>query len=376
MHERNLEHLGAAAGLTASVAVGVPVLLDQLIGADSFITGPGWVWWSAYLGHLLAFLLMNSSRRPAWLSEHRLLAVLTVLGGTAYAFTPQFGWTAVLLVVTAATGAYVLSPRGAAALVVGQSVLIAAVVLRLGQAPLDAFLSLLVYGSFQSFGVLVIWSQRREAEARARLDEVNAALRAATVLLADSSRATERLRIARELHDLVGHQLTALALELEVAAQRSTPPASEHVTRARRIAKDLLTDVRAAVGELRAPTPDLGLAFATIAADLPRPQIHLDVPEDLELDDERTLALIRCVQEIVTNTMRHADADNLWIALRSTADGETVLDAHDDGRGASSLSPGNGLIGMRERIEQLGGAVRFEGDHGGGFHVQAEVPAR
>jgi signal transduction histidine kinase len=78
------------------------------------------------------------------------------------------------------------------------------------------------------------------------------------------------------------------------------------------------------------------------------------------------------VQEIVTNTIRHADARELRIEVRSDPDG-IVLRAGDDGRGARDLQPGNGLRGLRERFESLGGDVTFDGSQG--FGVTAKVPA-
>ncbi|MGI8574353.1 MAG: sensor histidine kinase [Egibacteraceae bacterium] len=375
MSERNLERLGMAAGAIAWLAVGVPVLLEQLLGSGDIINGPAWVWWLAYLGYLVAFMLADADRLPGWLTPHWLLGAQTVLGGIVYAMTLGFGWTAVLLVVTAVTAAYVLDTRGTMALVAAQTAFIAVASLFAGADALNIFLSVVVYGSFQAFSVLVVWSELREAEARASLAEANAQLRAATVLLDESSRVTERLRIARDLHDLIGHQLTALALELEVASHRSSSPASEHVSRARRIAKELLSDVRSAVGELREPTPGLRSALEAVVADLPHPEIHLHVPAHVEADEERTMALVRCVQEIVTNAVRHADADHLWIRLAATEGGGTRLEARDDGRGVAALRPGNGLTGIRERIEQLGGEVAFEVGPGRGFLVVAEVPA-
>ncbi|WP_367115197.1 sensor histidine kinase [Actinophytocola sp.] len=80
------------------------------------------------------------------------------------------------------------------------------------------------------------------------------------------------------------------------------------------------------------------------------------------------------MQEIVTNTVRHADADHLSITV--TKDGPDVLvAARDDGRGAASVRPGNGLTGMRERLENLGGALTYETEPDRGFRLRARLPA-
>lgn len=361
----------AAAGLVASLTVGVAVLVAQLGGDPPSMTGPAWLWWTSYLGYLAAYVANDLWAREArW--ERRLLGVQVLLGVIAVAMTPRMGWTAVLLVVTAATAAHVLPSRGAVAVAVANTAVIAGVALLDGLRVDDAVMGGLVYGSLQGFAMLMVWSSLRASAATQRLEGTNAELRAATALLEEQSRAGERLRIARDLHDLVGHQLTALALELEVASHRATPPVSEHVSRARCIAKELLTDVRSAVGDLRATSPPLHAALESLTMDLARPRVHLDIDDSLELDGTQTTALVRCVQEIATNAVRHADADNLWIAIARADHGVTVLRAHDDGRGTTSLRLGHGLTGMRERIEQLGGTVDFHANPG--FRIQAEVP--
>jgi signal transduction histidine kinase len=294
---------------------------------------------------------------------------------------PGAGAREVLFVVTAVTAAYEL-PRAATVAVVTVQTVLVPVGAALEHAPgwSDALLATIVYGSFQVFAVMMVWaSQReadlrtREAEAHERLEQAHAQLRATTAMLEVSSRNAERLRIARDLHDVVGHQLTALALELEVATHHHDGTGKDHVRRARTIAKDLLTDVRTTVGQLRTPRHDLRDTLSRLAADLPHPEIHLKVDDELEVDDETSLALVRCIQEIMTNTIRHANADNLHIEL-TTSNGQVVLAAHDDGHGTDRLKPGHGLTGIRERIEALDGTVEFTSRPGHGLHIHARVP--
>lgn len=394
------ERLSFMAGLLASLAAGLPVLLETLRAGGDRLVGPAWAWWACYLGYLAVFVvggLRDADRRPRWLGDRTLLVVQIVLGVGAVVLAPAFGWSAVLLVVNAVSAAYLVSRRATIAIVTTQVLILAVVVSSTTMAPLDAGLTVLVYGSFQAFAAVIVWAQQREAAARSALAEAHAELHAATTLLATSSRAEERLRIARDLHDLVGHQLTALALELEAAtleaASRastsptpvgrppapavdapSVPTTSLHVQRARGIAKELLTDVREAVGELRAPQPGLGRALEAVTTGLPRPDVELSVDDELAVDDQTTLALVRCVQEIVTNTARHADATTLRIEVMRPAGGGVRLVAYDDGRGAEQLRPGNGLAGITERIEGLGGTVEFVTAPGQGLRVVARVP--
>lgn len=372
--ERRIERLGALAGLIGSLTVGAPVLLEQLRGPSDLLGVPAWLWWACYLGYLVAFVSIDRvPRRVPAVTGRRLLLIQTLLGGAVVAMAPALGWTPVLLVVTAVTAAYILSPAGAGLVIAGNSALLGVVSAAQGTGPTETAVGVAVYGSLQVFATLMVWSGQREARAREHLAEAHAELRAATALLAESTRADERVRIARELHDLVGHQLTALTLQLEVASHRGASQADDQIEQAHRTAKELLADVRAAVGDLRSYAPPLRSALEALTADLPGPRVHLHVHDDVDLDIERRTALVRCVQEIVTNARRHSEADNLWIEIRPGRDGETVLRARDDGRGTPQLELGNGLTGLRERIEQLGGAVAFDSTRG--FGVHAEVPA-
>ena len=227
----------------------------------------------------------------------------------------------------------------------------------------------------QVFTVLMSRAAAREAIARNELAKLNAELRATQQLLVDSSQVSERMRIARELHDLVGHHLTGLSLNLEVASHLAQGKAQEHIQTAQSVTKLLLQDVREVVNSLRGDDSfDLGRAIRTLIKDIPNPRIHLDVPEDLGIYDPlRAETILRCVQEIITNAVRHSGAKNLWIATVKTADGVEVR-ARDDGRGVRQLKPGNGLTGMRERLEQVGGHLEIESTPGTGFRLTARIP--
>ena len=83
--------------------------------------------------------------------------------------------------------------------------------------------------------------------------------------------------------------------------------------------------------------------------------------------------MLRCLQEIITNAIRHAAASNLWIELSRTGNGIAIR-ARDDGRGTRELRPGHGLTGMRERLEQVGGKLEIETQPGKGFRLNAWLP--
>lgn len=212
----------------------------------------------------------------------------------------------------------------------------------------------------------------REQRSKRQLAAANVELQATSALLADATRTAERLRISRELHDLIGHQLTVLTLELEAAKHRDPREAGAHIEQAERVARALLGDVRATVGRLRAEAGDLREALERVVAPVREPRIALDVDEELSLDEERTTLLVRAVQELVTNAIKHSRADELWIEVRSTSAG-VLLRARDDGRGKRDLVPGNGLSGLRERFESMGGSATFDGSRG--FSVTARIPS-
>ncbi|TDD44637.1 two-component sensor histidine kinase [Nonomuraea terrae] len=299
-------------------------------------------------------------------------AAQVLLGPALVLMAPRAGWTPILLVFTAAISAYLLPLRTTAAVIAFNTLVVAAVPQMQGGSG-EALLAALLYLLLQLGSALGVVAQAREARMRQKLAEAHTELRTAGALLAESTRADERLRIARELHDLLGHQLTVLALELEVASHQATPPASEHVARARRLAGDLLADVRTTVGELRRRAPDLRDTLERIVAELPEPVVHLTIDDAVEADEERTAALVRCVQEVVTNTIRHAAAGRLWIEITADEKGGLTFTARDDGRGADRIVPGNGLRGIAERAEALGGRAHFWAERG--FHVVAEMPS-
>ncbi len=144
---------------------------------------------------------------------------------------------------------------------------------------------------------------------------------------------------------------------------------------ARELGKSLLQAVRETVAELREPDRlDLCSALRTLAEDLPGLTVHVAAPPALTLrDPQPALALLRCAQEAVTNAVAHAEARNVWIELQQR-DGALALSARDDGRGAAEVSAGNGLRGMRERIEALGGTLQIDTSAGGGFSLCATLP--
>ena len=239
-----------------------------------------------------------------------------------------------------------------------------------------AVLQAMTYVGYSSFAMVIGLIARQQAEAREEQRRLNSELRATRALLAESSRMSERVRISRELHDLLGHHLTALSLNLEVAGHLTEGRAQEHVRQSHTLAKLLLTDVREAVSEMRDEGAiDLSGAIRTLVEGVPALDIRLDLPDPLTIEDpERAHVLLRCTQEIITNAVRHAGASTLWLTIARDA-GEARIQARDDGRGVEGDAvPGNGLRGMREPLAAHGGRVDIITGRGQGFALDIRLP--
>ena len=232
----------------------------------------------------------------------------------------------------------------------------------------------LAYFAFQLFGFLTARIAHEEREARQALAEANAELQVATGLLEMSSRNEERLRIARELHDLIGHHLTALSLNLEVASHLTEGKAKEQVEKSQAVTKLLLSDVRDVVSRMRENEPvDLGSALRSLREAVPSPAIHVDAGDVAVTEPAVAQTALRAVQEIVTNAVRHSNARNLWLTI-GMADRALTVDARDDGAGTDRVVFGNGLRGMRERVQHAGGTMEVASMRGRGFEVHVRIP--
>jgi signal transduction histidine kinase len=336
-------------------------------------------WLAVYLVFGLVYWWITRSlgqRRPGF-ADHALLLVLTACAiGVSYFSGTGLG--SILLMVVAGLLPWLLRlPIGVAWLIGGNIAIIPVFIDALDFPPMIAVLQSLGYLGFSSFVFVTALVARQQAEAREEQRRLNSELRATRALLGESVRVNERTRISRELHDLLGHHLTALSLNLEVAGHLAPEGrAREHVQQAHTLAKLLLTDVREAVSQLReGGAIDLAAALQPLSENVPALDIHMDIQSPLTLDDpERAHVLLRCTQEIITNAVRHANAHNLWINARREG-GNIVVDARDDGRGADALVAGNGLRGMRERLVQHGGDLRIDTQPHTGFRLQLRLPA-
>ncbi len=355
------------------VAIALPVIV--LMAQGSAVTlGPPWVWVAVFCGFLAGYffttILSGHPSRALTLTTFSiqqacaLAAVLLLDGG--------MGFVAVILVFGAALSCYVL-PAWGTGLVIALNT--ATIFVATSESSLEnQALNSVFYLAIQLVSVMTVFTWRSQERAKRKLQSAHIELAATNALLEQSTRAEERLRISRDLHDVVGHQLTALALELEIASHQTAEPAREHVLGARAIAKDLLRDVRDVVSQLREERGSLENALRAAIDGVSTPEVILTVDPDVPSSDASTTALVRATQEIVTNAVRHAESATT-LTLTLTQEGRSiVLRAVDDGWGPTRFDIGNGLRGMRERAESLGGTASFGRGTRGGFEVRVEVP--
>ncbi|WP_297922673.1 sensor histidine kinase [Metallibacterium sp.] len=369
-------------GLFTYLCTGIPLLrVDWTLERVSGLSHPD-------VGLVLLLLCYVLFGIVYWLLTWRLGSrrhpALKILGlGVLTATAIGVGWfshsglSALLLVVVAVVLPWTLPlPIGIAWLVLQNLALIPVFVGFPGFGWGTATLQAALYLGFATLMFVTSMVARQQDDAREEQRRLNSELRATRALLAESSRIGERMRIARELHDLLGHHLTALTLNLEVASHRVAAAEVGPVRQAQAIAKQLLGDVREVVSELRqGEALDLSQALRSLIEGVPTLKVHLDLPPAFSVDEpQRAQVLLRTVQEILTNTARHAGARNLWLSFSRTEAGELKLDARDDGRGAGTIRPGNGLNGMRERLAAAGGRLLISAEPGRGFALSAWLP--
>ena len=192
--------------------------------------------------------------------------------------------------------------------------------------------------------------------------------------------ATERNRLARDIHDGLGHHLTAVSVQLEKAAafrDRDPAAAGQALVDARRSARFALEDVRQSVGTLRADGSfALGRAVADLTRDLGDTRVELAVAgEEGHYSGATLLALYRAAQEGLTNVRKHAAARTVTVAL-DLGESAARLRVADDGRGfvPAATNGGFGLRGMRERLELVGGSLVVDSAPGRGTELTVCVP--
>lgn len=360
--------------LVCAAAIGVVVVVETILDMNDVPLRPA-VWWVAYALFIASLLAIHGwIPSPSLLSPNVLLVSLIGLAAVLVLLNPDQTWMLMLFVMTAAVASFFWRPRAVAVLVAAQVLLTVGVAVTAAWPLSELILAVVGFGNFQVFGALVVFAMRSEARARDELAVTHAELRAATRLLEMTTREAERLRISRDLHDLAGHDLTALSLELEVATHLTADSrAHRHVQRAKSIAKNLLDTIGTAVGEMRGEAPSLEPALRRLTAGIPGLSVTVHVDPGTSVDADRVVVLLRSVQEAITNILRHSGADHASVIIRAEG-GDAVMTVADQGKGVETVVPGNGLIGMRERFEAFGGSLKVTSAPGQGLTLIGRLP--
>ena len=339
----------------------------------------GWVALAVFLVCYSSLVLRRQVRgeRKAFRPLHLGLLLAMAAIGTACCYTLGSNWLTLLSYTAIATGA-VLPPRYCLQGVAGVTLFLVVVGstcrdvsgLTTGTAALSAFL-----GGAAMTGLQALISTVQE-------------LREARAAVAALSASAERLRLARDLHDLLGHSLSLITLKTELTArfldQERYQEARAQVTDIEQVSRQALADVRAAVGGYRRPTLAVELVAVRTALDAADVAVDADpavAGDHPGLGPEEEGALAWALREAVTNVVRHSGAACCGIRLAEVVveDGSRALrlEVLDDGVGVRRASRGNGLTGLAERLALADGTLETgPGPRGRGFSVQATVPLR
>ncbi|MDX5406587.1 MAG: histidine kinase [Chromatiaceae bacterium] len=356
--KRKFDFATLAGVLTWLLVYGISIVILQRVQPDVD------QWWIHLLFLLYGGLFIALTR------EHSVLALTGRFGPALLTFQlavsfillwllPErnFEFLAILTVIWAAMLPFVM--RTALAMLLVVLVVACWHWLVAWQAGNSVWITALLYGSFHLFAVLVQSTSRDAEAAKAELEQKHQQLLATQQLLQAASRQSERTRIARNLHDLVGHHLTALTIQLQVAGHLSSGEAKTQVDKCHQLAKLLLSDVREAVSTMR-QFADVSLldALQPLVALIPEQlKVKLQIPVDIMLHDLKQAQHVLCiVQEAISNSLKHSGASEMQINAH-LSDGNLKLTLSDNGNVNPHWLPGNGITGMQERAAECGGSL-------------------
>ena len=331
-----------------------------------------------------------------WLVERRgtrgqlHLVLASMFAAAAGAMAVSRGEAVLLLLPLVTYGVLYLSPAGVASLVAACSAVMVTIWISKAHPIAQLVRELAVWTAAWAFVIiisrmlLVQHKARTEMEALAgRLGDANEQLRVQAAEIGELAKAQERNRIARDIHDVLGHYLTVVHVQLEAAKtlfKRDPETARAAVLKAQALTREGLSEVRRSVALLRgSPSTERPLlaAIEKLASECKADGIHAAVrlrgtprplPEPVEI------TLYRAAQEALTNVRRHARASRLDIELAFASGSGIRLRVEDDGVGSELLNQGFGLVGRRERAESVGGTMSVRSALGGGFTLEIELP--
>ena len=382
MEKRSAKRLGASRGwaFDAAVAAALSALSLSIFASIAHRGDPATPRW------LGVSLLLAHSGSLAWRRAAPLtvMAVNLVTGVAFYAL----GYPVVMLGVSALVALYTVASRSERrASLVALAATAAAMALAVGPGS-NGDLSTVAGNAVV---LTVVWflgdSHRSRRAYVAALEQRTAELERARDELAKTAVAEERLRIARELHDVVAHSMGMIAVQAGVGAHviDSRPEdAKQSLAAIEAASKSALAEIRRVLGLLRSPEepaamqPSPGLAdLAHLAEETGRAGLDVELRVDrppAALAPGIELAIYRIVQEAVTNVVRHAAAGHALVSVTFDENAARVAVVDDGPAAPGRPDEGHGIAGMRERVAMHHGAFEAGGLPGGGFRVAATIP--
>ncbi|EPJ43100.1 MAG: hypothetical protein OFPI_44450 [Osedax symbiont Rs2] len=327
-----------------------------------------------YIGCYLSFHYVPAQRK--WPVLQRLCLYLQLASVLLLFYLSQLNVIFILLVIVAAQVPVLYNQRESLLLLATVNGIWAAIFLLFWQQDMYSFaLQLCLQMSFQLFAFSAIRIAIKEQHSRQKLQLLNAQLHSTRALLSDSVRKSERLKISRDLHDICGHQLTALHLNLEFAVQTSSVEQQQILLQCKGIASQLLADIRRVVKEIRLDAGlDLVAVLKQFVEKLPGIDLQLNCPSQLKIGSQgQAEAILRISQEAVTNAIRHGSEKTISIDL-SQRRNQLYLRIANPCSKIIDLQTGVGMASISQRVKEYSGDLEFNYRHTNVFEILITMP--
>jgi len=321
---------------------------------------------AGFIGFYILFVCVVSSERATHVVRNKILVVCQIVLILPLIHVDKYRVAAILLVLIATQLPAIMKRKQALLLISFISIMHFILVFNGGF--INTFFHVLIFFMLQIFGFSTLEITLREERAKEELAAINQELLATRFMLKSSSQKQERLRISRDLHDVIGHQLTALSLNLEVASHKVPEEFKPLLQDNLLLAKTLLSDVRHVVKEMRDEEQfDLTINLSNLVSQLPDCKLIIESPiciDSLRLKQQ----LMFCLQEGISNALRHGKASELVLA-NTQVENSLVIELIDNGVGLGKNNQsdfGSGLKGMEERLVDFNGKVELIDNSSGG----------
>lgn len=327
---------------------------------------------AAFLGFIVSWTI--ATREKPYKNEPWLRLALMVMQLVAiyslYYLVP-YSFVAILMTIYVAQLPYYTSMRNAVLLAVPLSLPLWLIY----QFVWDenyAWISALLFWAFNLFSIVTMGTRIRETKALEREQAINRELRATQMLLQEASKQNERTRIARNIHDLIGHHLTALSINLQVASRKASGDLKPVLDISQSITKLLLSDVREAVSDLRdSAVLNIKEALEALSGSSGDKTIHVLCDDNLNIQRvDIADTILRVSQEAVTNFLKHSNGSKQTLVV--SRQGHLLNLAINDNGKVRSIKTGNGLLGIKERADTVGADLKIQ-TQADGFSIQLTI---